>query len=46
MVDLLKVKNKELEKDLEDMDGRLEAEKERVRELEERVSLLESKCHA
>ena len=46
VVDLLKTKNEELEQDLEDMDGRLEVEKERVRELEERVSSLESERHA
>ena len=45
VVDSLKAKNEELEADLGDMDRRLEVEKERVRELEERVSSLESEHH-
>ena len=44
-VDGLKAKTKELEWDEEDLDSRLEAEKEKVQELEERVVHLEMERH-
>ena len=45
-VDVLKVKGEMLERDQEDTNKRLEVVKERIRELEDRVSSLEAECHA
>ena len=44
-VDLLKIKSEELERDREDLNGQLEAEKERVWELEEQVVHREREHH-